>query len=116
MARITGSLQSYDAKGNREDLADIIYNISPTDTPVMSASQRRNVDNTQFDWQTDALAATDTANAQVEGFIETTPVSAPTARLRNVTQISKKSASVTGSQQAENSAGRRNEMAYQMNK
>ena len=57
MARVAGSFQSYDAKGNREDLADIIYNISPVDTPIMSAAQRRSVHNTQFDWQTDALAA-----------------------------------------------------------
>jgi hypothetical protein len=116
MARVASSFQTYDAKGNREDLADIIYNISPTDTPIMSASQRRGVDNTQFDWQTDTLAATDSANAQVEGFIEGGTTSAATTRLRNVTQISKKSATVTGSQQAENSAGRKNEMAYQLTK
>lgn len=116
MARVAASLQTYDVKGNREDLADIIYNISPTDTPIMSASSRRGAEATQFDWQTDTLAATDSANAQVEGFIEGGQTAAVTARLRNVCQISKKSATVTGSQQAANSAGRKDEMAYQMAK
>lgn len=116
MARITGSMQTYDAKGNREDLADIIYNISPVDTPIMSAAQRRTVHNTQFDWQVDLLAAVDTANAQVEGFINAGATSAPTTRLRNVVQISKKDATITGSQEAELSAGRRSEMGYQIAK
>jgi hypothetical protein len=116
MARVAGSMQSYDAKGNREDLADIIYNISPVDTPIMSAAQRRTVHNTQFDWQTDALAAPDGANAQVEGFINGGTTSSPTTRLRNVTQISKKDVTVTGTQEAEESAGRKDEMSYQIAK
>lgn len=116
MARVAGSFQSYDAKGNREDLADIIYNISPVDTPIMSAAQRRTVHNTQFDWQVDSLAAPDSANAQVEGFINGGSTSAATTRLRNVTQISKKDVTVTGTQSAELSAGRKDEMAYQIAK
>ena len=37
MAIVSNTFQTYQAIGDREDLSDIIYNISPTDTPFMSA-------------------------------------------------------------------------------
>jgi hypothetical protein len=116
MPKVTGAFQTYDAKGNREDLANIIYNISPTDTPIMSAAGRRNATNTQFDWQVDALAAVNLSNAEIEGFQNTNTVSTATTRLRNVCQISKKDVTVTGTQQSANSAGRKDELAYQIAK
>lgn len=116
MPAVTGSFQTYVAKGNREDLANLIYNISPADTPVMSAAGRRNATNTQFDWQTDALAAADDTNAQIEAFVNTGATSTATTRLRNVTQISKKDVTVSGTQEAANSAGRKSEKAYQFAK
>ena len=36
MAQVTNTFSTYDAAGEREDLSDIIYSISPTDTPFMS--------------------------------------------------------------------------------
>ena len=37
MAQLTNTFETYDAVGNREDLQNIIYNITPTDTPFMSS-------------------------------------------------------------------------------
>ena len=35
MGQLTNTYETYDVTGNREDLANIIYNITPTDTPFM---------------------------------------------------------------------------------
>jgi hypothetical protein len=114
MSKISNSFATYSARGNREDLSDIIYNIDPTDTPVMSAIGTRNVTNKQFDWQTESLPAVDGNNARVEGFELSRSASTPTVRQFNVTQISSRDATVTGSQEAANAAGKRSEMAHQI--
>lgn len=114
MAKVTNAFETYQAKGNREDLSNIIYNISPTDTPIMTAIGRRNVSNVTFDWQTESLPAVDAANAMEEGFELSRSTSTATVRQNNVSQISKRDATVSGSQQSANSAGRADEMAHQM--
>jgi hypothetical protein len=116
MPKVTGAFQTYNAVGNREDLANIIYNIAPTDTPVLTAAWRRSASNTQFDWQVDNLAAVNGNNAQIEGFVNPGSTSTPTTRLRNVTQISSKDVTVTGTQDSMNPAGRKKELAYQISK
>ena len=114
MPKISGAMTTYDAKGNREDLSNSIYNIDPFDTPIVSMARRRNVKNRTFDWQTEHLPLVDPNNAQIEGFELVRSVSTPTARLTNVTQISKRDATVTGSQEASDAAGKGSEMGHQM--
>ena len=106
---------TYDAIGNREDLSDFIYMISPTDTPFLSGIPRTTADATLHEWQTDALA-TAADNAVIEGDEATTDVATATTRLTNYTQISDKVPRVTGTQEAVNKAGRRSELAYQIAK
>ena len=115
MAIVTNTFQTYGAIGNREDLSDIIYNISPTDTPFMSSIGKEKASGTLHEWQTDALA-TAAANAQVEGDEITFNAVTPTVRINNQTQISRKSVIVSGTQDTVNSAGRNNELAYQISK
>lgn len=114
MAKVTNAFDTYTAKGNREDLSNIIYNISPTDTPIMSSIGRRNITNVTFDWQTEALPNVDTGNAYEEGFELSRTAATATVRVSNIAQISKRDATVTGSQQAANAAGKADEMARQM--
>jgi hypothetical protein len=114
MAKVTSALSTYGVVGNREDLSNAIYNIDPFDTPIMSAARRRNAKARQFDWQTENLPTVDTDNAQLEGFELARTASQPTVRLTNVTQISKRDATVTGSQEASDAAGKGSEMAHQM--
>lgn len=116
MAQPTNTYSSYDAVGNREDLSDIIYDVSPTETPLLSALPRGKATSTKHEWQVDALAAASGANAVIEGDDATTDASTATTRLFNYRQISDKVARVTGTQEAVNKAGRRSEMAYQMEK
>lgn len=114
MAKVAQAYTTYTVVGNREDLSNAIYNIDPFDTPVMSAARRRNATNRQFDWQTENLPTVDANNAQVEGFELERTASQPTIRLSNVTQISKRDATVSGSQEAADAAGKGSEMAHQM--
>ena len=67
---------TYTTVGIREDLADIIYNISPTETPFMSGVGKTKATNTLHQWQTDALSAV-AANAQAEGATITYPTINP---------------------------------------
>lgn len=116
MAQPTNTFSSYDAVGNREDLINIIYDISPTGTPVMSALGRTEATAVKHEWQTDSLAAASAANAVIEGDDATTDASTATTRLDNRCQIMDKVAQVTGTQEAVSKAGRVSEMAHQMDK
>ena len=116
MAQVTNTYSTYDSAGQREDLSDIIYSISPTDTPFMSSIGKEKATAVLHEWQTDALAAAAADNYQIEG--DEIAFTAPTAtvRLNNRTQISRKSVIVSGTQDAVNLAGRNNELAYQISK
>jgi hypothetical protein len=108
----TNTQTTYATIGNREDLADIIYRIAPTETPFVSAVEKVKATNVNHEWQTQDLAAAG-ANAVLEGDDATTDAATPTVRLSNLAQISDKVARVTGTQQAVKAAGRGNELDYQ---
>jgi hypothetical protein len=76
--------KSYEAIGNREDLSDIIANISPVDTPMLSRFGKAKATNTLHEWQTDALASTSTTGVVEGSDVETTALTA-TTRLGNYT-------------------------------
>jgi hypothetical protein len=116
MAQPTNTFDTYDAVGIREDLQDVIYSISPTDTPFMSSAAREAVRNTLHEWQTDALAAASTSNAVIEGDEATLDASVATTRVSNHTQIMDKTVVITGTQEAVDKAGRASELAYQIAK
>jgi len=115
MAQPTNTYSTNDMAGIREDLSDIIYDVSPTDTPFMSMAGRTTATNTYHEWQVDSLAAA-AANYVIEGDDATTDASSATTRRGNYTNISDKVARVTGTAQAVNTAGRANEMDYQVMK
>ena len=113
MAKVTNAFDTYTATADREDLSNIIYNISPMQTPFMSSIGTRNVKNVVFDWQTESLP-TPSGTGQLEGFELSRAASTATARVSNVCQISYRDATVTGSQDAADTAGKRSEMAHQL--
>jgi hypothetical protein len=106
----------YDAVGAREDLSDVIYNISPTDTPIMSSIGKTKATGVYHEWQTDSLAASTTANALVEGADATSATLSPSTRIGNYTQIVGKTVQVSGTLEAVDKAGRKSEKAYQLAK
>lgn len=107
--------RTYAAVGLREDLSDVIYNISPTDTPFMSTIGKTKATAVYHEWQTDSLAAA-AANAAVEGADASTATLSATTRVGNRTQISQKTIGVTGTLEAVDKAGRKSEKAYQLAK
>ena len=116
MAIATNTRTTYGANGIREALSNIIYNISPMDTPFLSGAGKGSCDNTLFEWQTDSLADA-AANQQLEGddSMDALAVSEP-RRLQNYAQISYKAVQTSGTAEAVDFAGRRSSQAYQLAK
>ena len=115
MALPVNTFTTPDAIGVREDLSDIIYNISPTDTPFLTMAGREKASGIKHEWQLDELAAVAT-NAQLEGDDPTILAANPTVRVNNHCQISSKTIAVTGTLEAVDKAGRDNELSYQLAK
>lgn len=112
MAQPTNTFSSYDAVGIREDLSDVIHNISPEETPFYSASSKVKASNTYHEWQTDALRAS-AANAHIEGDDTAANARSATTRLGNYTQIFKNAVVIPDTDEGLNKAGRGKEIAYQ---
>ena len=107
--------ETYGAIGVREDLSNIIYNISPMDTPFMNGVGRGSCDNTTFEWQTDTLSDTAT-NRQKEGDDYASTAATEPRRLTNFTQISATQVQSSGTSEAVDFAGRKSTQAYQLAK
>ena len=117
MAVFTGSYTTHSAIGQREDLQNAIFDISPMDTPFISGASRGRAKATTHEWQTDSLADATSDNAQIEGNDYTSvSTSSPTSRVGNYLQISSKTVAVSGTLQAVDKAGRKDELAYQLAK
>ena len=112
MAQPTNTFDSYDAVGIREDLRDVIYNISPEETPFLSKCKKTKANNTYHEWQTDTLRAS-ANNAHIEGDATTADAMTATTRLGNYTQIFKNAVVVPDTDEGLNKAGRAKEIAYQ---
>ena len=117
---LTNTFTSFAAIGNREDLVDTIYNLSPTDFPFQSSVAKTKATAKLHEFQTDVLAAAAT-NGVIEGYdilnsgFSFQSVTA-TVRNTNRTQILWKDVQVAGSQDAVNKAGRKREIVYQLMK
>ena len=107
--------QTYTAIGMREDLSDVIYNISPTDTPFMSTIGKTKATAVYHEWQTDSLAAAG-LNVAVEGATASDATMSPTTRVGNRCQISQKTIKISNTLNAVDKAGRKSEKAYQLAK
>jgi len=118
MTQFTGTFSTYDAAdGIREELADLITNISPEETPFVSMIGRGSSSNTYSEWLTDSLSAASSTNFQIEGD-DLTGYTTATGRVRlgNYAAISRKTVLVTGTQRAVNNAGLSDELGYQVAK
>jgi Family of unknown function (DUF5309) len=113
MTAPTGTYLSSAAVGNREDLTNVIYRISPTATPFLSMASKGKATNTLHEWQTQDLASA-AVNKQLEGDDATNKTVTASVRLKCNAQISTKTVQVSGTQRAMNPAGRDDELGYQM--
>ena len=113
MAKVTNAFDTYSATADKEQLSDVIYNISPQQTPFMSSIGKNSIKNVVFDWQTEALP-TPSGAGNLEGFELSRSAATATTRVSNVAMISSRDATVTGSQNASDPAGKKSEMAHQL--
>ena len=114
MSIVTNTFTRYSAIGIREELADVVYNISPQTTPLVSNIGSDSVSNTFYEWQSDELAAA-SANAQIDGDdLASFTAITPTVRLGNYTQIMRKDFIIADNLEVIDSAGGANTRAYQL--
>jgi hypothetical protein len=99
------TVTTYTTVGNREDLSDKVFMISPSDTPFTSAIGKTGADGVYHEWQTDALRVPSATNAAVEGADAVYNPQSPTVRIGNRTQIIKDTFSVSNTQEAVKKAG-----------
>jgi len=114
MANPVGTFATYQQIGVREDLTDMIYRISPTETPFLNSAAREVARNTKHEWEIDRIPAAVATNQAVEGNNPTNTTINPTTRLFNYTEIAQYAFQISGTAQTVNTAGRANEMAFQL--
>ena len=110
-------VSTYEAIGNREDLIDKVTRISPEETVFKSRIGGVSAKAKTHEWLTQALQASNSGNAKVEGSATQFASTNYTVRVRisNVTQILEKPFSVSYTQEASNPAGIESEFAEQRN-
>jgi hypothetical protein len=106
---------TYDMVGIKEDVSDIISNITPTKTPFQSMIGSEKVTQTLFQWQEDSLRD-EADNNKVEGHTAVDSTRTPTTMRTNYTQIIADTIKVSGTADAVSTYGRAKESAYQMAK
>lgn len=111
-----GTYQQYQAKGIREDLADLIDDISPVEFPLYSNAKKGKARQNKHEWQFDSLDAHTNANAMIEGNDVTFITATATTRAANFLQTLVKGVSVSGKLRASDTAGRADELTYQLDK
>jgi hypothetical protein len=121
MAILTGTGDSYTlsssvGKGRhlREDLMDMIINVSPTETPFLSSMKTGKATGVYHEWLTHTLATPSASAVAVEGNVVTFTAPSVLTRNFNVTQINQKTIAVTGTQETVMKAGMKSEMAYRV--
>ena len=109
------TFQTYQEIGIKEDISDVITNISPRKTPFQSDIGSEKITQPLFQWQEDSLRAVAT-NAKVEGADAAYITVNPTVMRSNYSQIFSEAVQVSGTVQTTMAYGRAKEMAYQMAK
>jgi hypothetical protein len=106
---------TYDTVGIKEDVSDIISNLTPTKTPFQTMIGSSKTKQRQFQWMEDSLRAVQ-ANAKIEGFTAADATLTPPTLRSNYTQIMEKTIKVSATEDAVDQYGRAKETAYQLSK
>ncbi len=112
MAIVANTFSTTGAKGNREELSDVVSRITPEDTPIYSLIEKVSYKTTHPEWETDDLAAP-ADNVQLEGDEYTFGATTAAVRMGNYTQIMRKDGIISGTQDATDNAGSVEQVKYQ---
>lgn len=119
MASITASTSATldTALNLREDLGNVIFNVTPFKTPFMSNIGKTRATNNTHEWLTDTYRASVSSNAAIEAEAQTLAAGDTRTRLGNEIQIADDIVTVTLKAELLNRAGvPGKEMAYQLMK
>jgi len=112
MAVIANTFVTTSARGNREELSDVVSRITPEDTPIYSLISKESFKTTHPEWETDSLAAP-ADNVIPEGDEYTYTATTAAVRMGNYTQIMRKEGIISGTQDATDNAGSVEQVKYQ---
>jgi hypothetical protein len=116
VAQVTNTYSTYDSVGQKEDLSDVIHMITPEETPFVSMVGRGKKAEAKYtEWQTDVLG-TPRTDAVIEGDEYTYDAVTATTRVGNYCQIQRRTAIVTGTNEAVAKAGRKSDLAREIRK
>ena len=101
--------------GLAEDFENIIFDVSPTDTPMLTMAKRTKATARYHQWQVDSLAAASSNKAE-EGADASYATAAQTTTLGNYCQISTKTVDISRTLDIVNKYGRKSEVAMQLMK
>ena len=116
MTIIANTFTSFDAKGIREELANVISNIAPEETPFTSNVGSENVSNTFFEWQLDDLSSVYVSPVIDGDDVASFDATTATVRVGNYTQIRRRSMIIADNLGFQDLAGRNDEVSYQLAK
>lgn len=113
MAVPSNTLQTYQSTNNAEDVSDVIFNVSPFDTPLLTMIGSSEAEAMFTEWPIESLEAVDTNNANIEGDDATIDASTTPSRVGNYCQLMDKTLSITTTQQRIRKYGVKDEWAHQ---
>jgi len=113
MTMVANTVNTFELNnGLKDDLAEVISNISPFETPFLSSLSKVKANSTKIEWLKDALEAPVATNLQLEGDVYNPTAQNDITRLDNIAQISAKAFSVSDTQNATQHAGISTYSAY----
>jgi len=114
MAVASNTVQTFAMVGIREELSDIITMTDPTETPFYSGISKKAARSRTPEWQVDSLNDPNPDNKNIEGDAATNDPGTQPVRIKNVVQLFDKVVEVSSTAQAVDTAGRENELSYQL--
>lgn len=114
MAILTNTLQTFQQTGIAEQVANVIFNIAPTETPFTSMAKKGKAETRTPEWLRDTLRNPNPANVTVEG--DDSPGAVSTTqpeRLKNVVQLFSETVVVSDTAIAVKTYGRQTDLKYQ---
>jgi hypothetical protein len=109
-------LQTYDDSARREDLIDIIADVSPDDNPLSTMLASATASQTLHEWLEDYIARPTSISKAIEGAAATYADLTQPSRRTNITQIITKTFRVSGTERAVSVAGMADPFDYQAGK
>lgn len=113
MGQPAGASNTYGLVGLREDLEDIVYDISPMDTYCFTNFSKSTATATRHDWTRDSLVAASSTARMAEGDDFSALTVVASQKLSNYLQINRKDFVISRTADKVNKAGRKQETAYQ---